>query len=196
MLSSVNPVLVYTTALTEAAAKMGESVTVTKDVLRVKKLFVDEDFKDTLFTLLNRGLDQLEKASALCKAFEPLESKVFPKYVTYLAKKRRLQSLGLICKEYIKALYRSENIAPVRVFTSEPLTEKQKDAIKEKMMAKLGASVIKLICEVRSDVLAGLKLEWGFVDPDTLDAPTDGVDLSLKNVLTKAALKGGVTTPF
>mmetsp|Transcript_36909 Transcript_36909/g.101584 ORF Transcript_36909/g.101584 Transcript_36909/m.101584 type:complete len:286 (+) Transcript_36909:81-938(+) len=193
-LNSVNPVLVYASALSGAAKKSGESVTVTKDVMKVKRLFVDEAFKEQLFTLINRGLDQLDTANVFCEAFAPMESTVFPKFVKYLAKKRRLTSLKLICKEYVKGLYVSEQIVPVRVQSATPLNDEQKDAIKEKMKAKTGASDIKLVCEVSGELLAGFKVEWGFVDPETLDAPADGIDMSLKSILSKAAIKEGVTT--
>jgi len=192
--ATVNPVLVYTAALTGAAKRQKESVPVTKDVMKVKSLLVDEDFKGQLFTLLNRGLDQLEKADELCKAFQPMESVVFPKFVKYLAKKRRLSQLKLVCKEYVKGLYESEQILPVRVQSAEPLSEEQKEAIKEKMKARTGASDIKLLCEVSGDLLGGLTVEWGFVDPETMDAPSEGIDVSLKSILSKAAIKAGVTT--
>merc|ERR1712187_409772 len=93
---------------------------------------------------------------------------------------------------YMNTLYATQNIAPVRVKSAQPLTEEQKEAIKEKMKAKTGASDIKLICQIDSTLIAGLTIEYGFVDPEQLGTPTSGEDMSLKRYLEKAALDQGV----
>merc|ERR1712039_1137322 len=108
-----------------------------------------------------------------------LESSVVPKFVTFLAKKKRLQALQPVVEEYMTSLYETQNIVPVRVRSAEPLTEEQKEAIKEKMKAKTGASDIKLVCQVDPNLLAGMTIEFGFTDPDVLGTPTEGADLSL-----------------
>ena len=68
----------------------------------------------------------------------------------------------------------------------------QKDKIIAKMIAKTGASDIKLVVEILPALKAGLMIEWGFTDPDVMTSPTEGLDLSLKNVVKKAATKEGV----
>merc|ERR1712187_878085 len=93
---------------------------------------------------------------------------------------------------YMNTLYATQNIAPVRVKSAQPLTEEQKEAIKEKMKAKTGASDIKPVCQLDTSLIAGLAVEYGFVDPELLDIPTSGEDLSLKRYLETAALNQGV----
>merc|ERR1712056_116536 len=132
------------------------------------------------------------KAAGMVELMQPLESNVVPKFVTFLAKKKRLQALQPVVEEYMSSLYETQNIAPVLVRSAQPLTEEQKEAIKEKMKAKTGASDIKLVCQIDSSLIAGLSVEYGFTDPEQLSTPTEGADLSLKSYLESAALNQGV----
>merc|ERR1712050_824830 len=123
---------------------------------------------------------------------QPLESEVLPKFVKFLAKKKRLMALQPIVENYMSTLYETQNIIPVRVRSAQPLTEEQKEAIKEKMKAKTGASDIKLICQIDAGLIAGLTVEYGFTDPEQLSTPTEGEDLTMKSYLESAALNQGV----
>jgi len=192
-LSPGGPVVAYTEALTDAAAKKGEPVLVTKDVMRLRMLFEDDDFLDELLYVNNEvGRSDLDRARDMIKLMQPLESTVLPKFVIFLAKKKRLMALKPICKEYVASLYFTNSIAPVKVRSAQPLSEEQKEAIKEKMKEKTGAADIKLVAEVDGSLLGGFVIEWGFVDPENLDTPSEGVDLSLQTILTKKALDNGV----
>ena len=71
------------------------------------------------------------------------------------------------------------------------LSEAQKEKIIEKMKVKCETDSIKLIEEVDGNLISGFKLEWGYIDPEKLDAPSHGVDLSLRNILNKKALQVG-----
>merc|ERR1712060_465704 len=132
------------------------------------------------------------KAANMVELMQPLESSVVPKFVTFLAKKKRLQALQPVVEEYMTALYETQNIVPVRVRSAQPLTEEQKEAIKTKMVAKTGASDIKLVCQVDASLIAGLSIEFGFSDPEQLATPTEGMDLTMKSYLERAALDQGV----
>merc|ERR1719444_342552 len=180
------PVVAYSDALAEAAAKQGESVPVTKDVMKVKSLFKDVDFMNELqFIVNNPTIALTDKATSMVELMQPLESSVLPKFVTFLAKKKRLQALQPVVDEYMTALYETQNIVPVRVKSAQPLTE-------EKMKAKTGASDIKLVCQIDTTLIAGMTIEYGFTDPEKLETPTEGEDLSMKSYLVKAALNQGV----
>jgi len=187
------PVTAYSDALAEAASRQGESVPVTRDVMKVKGLFSDSKFLDELqFIVNNPTLSQTTKAAAMVDLMQPLESSVVPKFVVFIAKKKRLQALSPIATAYLNTLYSTQDIAPVRVTSAVPLSEEQKEAIKEKMKAKTGAADVKLVTKIDSRLLAGLKVEWGFTDPDQLMTPIEGVDLSMKSYLEDAALDKGV----
>jgi len=190
-----SPTLVYMTALQEAASKQGEAVQVSKDVMKVNDFYSDEEFLVQLSEITAEyGITELDKAAAIIDKMGTLESSVFPKFLKYLAKKRRLGAVVAICEEYIKNLYETNGVVPVVVTSAEPLSDGQKEALKEKMKAKTGAQDVKLICKLNGNLIAGFTLEWGYVDPQNLGTPCQGEDLSLKSILEKRAVMQGVTT--
>lgn len=188
------PTLVYMTALQEAASKQGEAVQVSKDVMKVKDLYNSDDFLEELgMTTHEFGVPELEKVSALLESIGDLESTVFPKFLNYLAKKKRLGSVLAICEEYVKDLYDTNGVVPVVVTSADPLSMAQKEALKEKMKVKTGATDIKLVCKVSSALIGGFEVEWQFGDPQNLSTPSRGENLSLKSLLEKAAINQGVS---
>lgn len=187
------PICVYTDALMKASAQKDESVMVAKDVMKVKQLMSDRDFLDELQYVLNEtGTTELTKAQGMIKLLQPLESTVFEKFVVFLAKKKRLAAVKPICQEFISTMYNNENIAPVVVRSAQRLSEEQIDSLKIKMREKTGCSDVKLIASVDASMVGGFVVEWGFPDPEDLSSPTEGVDLSLSNILRKKALNQGV----
>jgi len=191
------PVIAYTQALTDAAEKKDEAVPVTKDVMKIRDKFEDEEFLDELQLLVNEpGLSLLDKARGTTKLLAPFESTVMEKFIVFLAKKKRLMALKPICREYVASLYFTQSIAPVVVRSAQRLTEEQAEAVKEKMKEKAGCSAVKLVNEVDGSLLAGFVIEWGFTDPENLVAPTEGIDLSLKRFLEKRAIDTGVLVEF
>jgi len=105
-----------------------------------------------------------------------------------------LNLLREIVSFYVKELFVSQMIAPVRVRTAKHLSPKQIDAIKTKMKQKTGSNHIKLVVELSPDLLAGFVVEYGFVDPEALSVATEVIDLSLKAQLDKAAINMGVVS--
>lgn len=191
------PAHVFTDALQNCAAKAKESVAVTRDVLKVKQLLAETftPFEQKMHEFVNQPLiDGIEKANGILELINeetPLESTVFPKFVRYLAKKKRLPMLKQALQNYVTTVYETQQIEPVLCKSAQPLTDAQKNTIKEKMKAKLGATDIKLICEVNPRLVAGLALEWGFVDPELLYCPTGGSELTMKMVLEKVSTSKG-----
>merc|ERR1719401_509699 len=159
----------------------------------IRARYEDEDFKQELVLIQNEpAQDVLVTAARTAKLLEPFESTVMKKFITFLAKKRRLVGLLPVCKEYVAALYFSQSIAPVLVKSALPLTDEQMESIKEKMKAKTESGDIKLINEIDGTLLAGFTVEWGYIDPEKLEGPTNGIDLSLKSYLEKKAIDKGV----
>eukprot|EP00415_Alexandrium_ostenfeldii_P001097 UN1097 len=114
------------------------------------------------------------------------------KFITFLAKKQRLMAIKPILKEYVAELYYNQSIAPVTIKSATVLSDEQLESIKEKMKAKTGTEDVKLITEIDGSLMAGLTIEWGYTDPEKLENPTNGIDLSLKSYLQKAAVNEGV----
>jgi F-type H+-transporting ATPase subunit delta len=188
------PLVVYMNALMDAAAAKSESVVVTKDVMRFKKLreSMGEDMRFDMTAKLNKaGLTMLDEANAYIEGMGPWESTVFPKYMTFLAKKRRLKQLMAICQEYVSHLYCRESIEPVTVISAAPLTEEQAEKIKTKMKAKLQVRDIKLIQKVDRTLISGFKIEWSYTDPERPDVGSESIDLTLKMAMDAAAVTAG-----
>merc|ERR1712187_683411 len=136
----------------------------------------DEDFLHEMLAQNTPNYTQVDKANLIIELLQPLESTVLPKFLVFLAKKKRMCSLKKIVQQYVQTLYISQSVAPVKVTSASILTDDQKDQIKEKMKAKLEVDDIKLICEYDTSLLGGFKLEYGYTDPDTLLVPTYETD--------------------
>merc|ERR1712039_331888 len=193
MLNPSGAIVVYCQALMDGAAKKEESVSVTKDVMKLKDAFKDEEFLDKLHASINIPyLTPLEKVAIIEESCGKMESTVLPAFLKFLAKKQRLQSLNKILKEYVQRIYFDQKITPVRCISADPLSDDQKTAIIAKMKERLGVADIKLLCVTDRSLLGGFKLEYGFTDPDTCNICSDGEDLSLRGFLEKSAVSEGV----
>merc|ERR1712190_368363 len=171
----------------------GDTVVVTKDVMKLKDAFKDEAFLDELHANINVPyLSPLEKVEIIMKFCPKMESTVLPTFVKFLAKRQRLMSLNRILKEYVQRVYYNSSITPVKCYTADALTDAQKDKICEKMKKRLGCDDVKLIIIVDKSLLGGFKLEYNFTDPDTLTFCSDGQDCSLRGFLEKQAISQGV----
>ncbi|CAE7244296.1 atpD, partial [Symbiodinium necroappetens] len=171
-----------------------EDAAVMEDILKIKAFYEDEAVFEELSLVQNDfNLTNVERADKILDMVKPLKSTVTPKFVRFLAKKMRLKGLKAICLEYVQSAYFTESVSPVKVTSAARLTDEQKSKIIEKMKVKCETSNIKLIEEIDANLISGFKLEWGYIDPVNLDAPSHGVDLSLQNILNKKALQvGGV----
>merc|ERR1711988_1409388 len=85
-------------------------------------------------------VSEVEKAALLIKKLGPWESTVFPKFITFLAKKVRLDQLLGISESYVSTLYVQQSIAPVVVTSAEPLSDDQLATIMTKMQKKIGVA--------------------------------------------------------
>jgi len=192
-LKPYGPVSAYSYALMDAAKKTQQAVPVTKDVMKIRKKFTDAEFKTAYYVENNRPFtSELKRAEIMNELLAPLESEVTSKFITFLAKKRRLKGLPQIVEFYVNSLYREESIEPVVVTSAEELSEEQVDTIKEKMKERTGASEIKMVTKVEPALLGGFVIQWSFLDPDNLKTPTKSEDLTLKNMMKKAALGKGI----
>jgi len=189
-----SPVEIYSNALMDGATKQKETVTVVKDLMNIKKMYADGEWIEQKLAEVSNAhwLTDVQAADEMCTLFQPLESTVAPKFVTYLAKKKRLNILKEIVLFTVKQIYDSESIVPVVVRSATPLSDEQKESIKEKMQQRTGASDVKLVTRITPDLLAGVVVELGFQDPEALEVATEVIDCSLKNLLDKAAINKGV----
>jgi len=197
-----NPNLTYTAVLAQAATRSGETVAVTQDVMRIKNLLKDEVYNAELIFIMadncdiGGNADMLTMGTKMLSKMGEMQSTVFPKFVIFLAKKKRLFQLRDVCLEYVSEMYKAEAIVPVTVFSAEALTDEQKENIKAKMIEKTNASDVKLVCQVDGGLLGGFMLEWGYVDAQNMEMPTEGVDLTFKSYLKRKAIADGFAGDF
>mmetsp|Transcript_83493 Transcript_83493/g.269130 ORF Transcript_83493/g.269130 Transcript_83493/m.269130 type:complete len:275 (+) Transcript_83493:104-928(+) len=193
-------VQVYTQALVEAAAKKGESVPVTKDIMKVRKFYeamkndqteATMKYLDLINGQASVDMNNVERSAEISKMMG-LESTVLPVFFRFLAKKQRFNGLGMIADYYMEELYKEQNIVPIRVTSAQTLTDDQKKSIRSKMKKITGAADIKLVSTVNADLLGGFKVEYNFLDADNMRGPENALDYSLKTVLQKAAVGKGV----
>jgi len=192
-LAGSGPIIMLTKVLTDTATKMKEAVPLTQDVMMVKKKYDDEEVMDELLYILNdHATSQLTKGKQLIEIMGPFQSTVMPKFIVFLAKKKRLMAVRKVCIEYVKTLYFTQSIAPVKVTSADRLSEDQKNEIKAKMTARIGVQDVKLIEEVDGGLLAGFKVEWDFLDPEKLYCPSSSIDMSMQTHLNNMALTKGI----
>jgi ATP synthase F1 delta subunit len=197
-LTPTGPLIAYMNALMDAAAKQGESVAVVKDVMKMKLISegevdpkVTEEFyfaKNSLPIDGAQNANQVTEADLMIDKYGPWESTVFPKFIKFLAKKTRLPQLAALCQEYVANLYVMNSIMPVIVTSAQKLTEEQANIIKDKMAEKIGVKDVKLIQRIDQHLVAGFKVEWGFTDPERLDAGSEMLDLTFKSQIQRAAV--------
>jgi len=190
MLTGYGPIVEYANALRDAGAKKGEATAVMEDVLKIKDLYADDEFLEKLAFVNNDfNATNIDKANEILDLVKPLKSTVMPKFIMFLAKKMRLKGVKAIMLEYVQSGYFKESVSPVKITSAVRLTEAQKAQVIEKMKVKCETTNIKLIEEVDAGLVSGFKLEWGYLDPVNLEAPSFFVDKTLKSVLSQKALE-------
>merc|ERR1712232_1456851 len=113
----------------------------------------DRQLMTDLHGVTNGVKTMTQQAQVYLDTFGPWESTVLPKFVVFMAKKRRLPNLYALAEEYVSHLYQRQSIAPVTVTSGIPLSEEQTKKIKDKMAARLAVNDIKLIQKIDPDLL-------------------------------------------
>lgn len=72
--------------------------------------------------------------------------------------------------------YEAKHLVPVVVRSATQLSDDKVETIKVNMKERAGAADIKLVARVQPYLMAGCVIELGFVDPDSLDNPTEELD--------------------
>lgn len=189
-----SPADLFMQVLRDAAAKKGESVPVTKDVMKARKALRNEDFLMELEEYVGSVAgDEYVRAEKAIEMMTNLESTVFPKFMLFLAKKNRSGLLETMMDHYIRTLYKTESIAPVNVVTANSLTDAEKESLKERMKVVAGASDIKMVIKVDPALVAGFKVEWDFLDPDNMLNAQQSIDMTMASHIKTSALRKGVT---
>jgi len=191
------PLDVFSAALAEAASATKEAVPVMQDMLYLKAMFESEEAnkgKDKWFDLVNVPKITLVQRAEQFVDFmkDDLKSTAVPKFIVFLAKKRRLDILRPLTLRYVKNMYELQSIVPMQVESAAPMSEAQIKNLKEQMKKKLGVQDIKVISKIDPALVAGFKLYWDYEDPEKLKNPQMFLDASFQTHLQSAALSNGV----
>lgn len=190
-----SPAKVYAQGLLAAATKAKESVPVSKDLLRMKELFNDQDWWQTVYQTIHSDfrLNDMQKAEGAIKLIGKFESKAVPTWIRLLGKIHRIGELPNFTRQAVTSLYVTQQISPVLVETCDPLSADDKKSIMEKMKAKMDPGTeIKLIEKREPSLFGGFVIYWDFFDPEKLYQPRQEINLSLKKYLAKSSLDAGV----
>lgn len=189
-----SPADLFMQVLRDAAEKKGEILRVTKDVMKARKCLRDEQFLLDLAMIDGQpSVSEYQVAVGCVNLMGELQSTVFPKFVTYLAKKHRFRLLPVTLAHYMKTLYTSNSVEPVIVTSANALTDEQRETLINKLLSQTGAADIRLVERVDAKLIAGFTLEWDFEDPDSLETPSAKMDMSMQTHVSRCGLKSGVT---
>lgn len=99
-----------------------------------------------------------ERQSAFQKAFDGSISEYVMSFIKLLCEKRYIKYFGDCVLQYKKMLEETKNITKAQVKSAVPLTDTQKDALKEKL-EKLSGKTVFIQCDVDSSIIGGLIVE-------------------------------------
>ena len=99
-----------------------------------------------------------ERQSAFMKAFDGRISEYVMSFVKLLCEKRYIKYFGDCVLQYKKMLEETKNIAKAQVKSAVPLTDTQKDALKEKL-EKLSGKTVFIEYYVDETIIGGLIVE-------------------------------------
>lgn len=189
-----SPADLFMQVLRDAAEKKGEILRVTKDVMKARKCLRDEQFLLDLAMIDGQpSASEYQVAAGCVNLMGEMQSTIFPKFVTYLAKKNRFRLLPVTLDHYMKTLYTSNAVEPVIVTSAKRLTDEQRESLISKLLSHTGAADIRLVERVNTELIAGFTLELDFEDPDHLEIPCETIDMSMQTHVSRCALKSGVT---
>lgn len=192
-LTGGGPVVALANALLAAQAKGPDGAKVPEDVFTVLEYLKKDEFLNEWRYIVNNN-DQYTLIGKAQKFVEmvPLKSETVKKFIVYLAKKDRFEQLEKTLREYVTQLYEKSSLCPVRIISATKLSEEQMATIEKKLKATVGAKDLKIMAEVRPQILGGLKIEWDFVDLEKFIGPQQIIDLTLDTQIQKVAIREGV----
>lgn len=150
----------YATALIDLAAPAGRLDVIEKDLARFESLLAaHQDFR----IVASSPLFSREVQSAIVSAVAQkagLDSLTM-RFLTVLAKNRRLSSFGAIASAFRRALSERRGEVRARVETAFALSPAQIGSIKDMLGRNLGARDIVLDIEINRELLGGIVLTVG-----------------------------------
>jgi F-type H+-transporting ATPase subunit delta len=178
----VNVETVYAQSLFETAAEEGNTDEICTETEAIAKILASEPQFITL--MCSPTLTKTEKCDSVTKIFGGKITGISENFLKILAVKNRMKYYGKIAAEFRKSYNKANNIIDVSVTTATPLSDIQREKLKDKLAKKYNAAVN--LCEsVNPAVIGGLVIETGGKRIDgTVKSKLDSLQ---QNILTITA---------
>jgi len=129
----------------------------------------------------NPALPKAERLGLLDQAFSGVHTYVL-NLLKLLCEDSRLSLAAGALEQFKVLLYQERGILPVEAISAVPLTEEQKEALRDKLAAKTGKTIL-LETKLDPALLGGVKLRY---EGRELDGTTAGKLSALRRALTQA----------
>jgi F-type H+-transporting ATPase subunit delta len=138
---------------------------------------IDSLDENTLKFFIHPGISKNDKKQVVDHS---IENTLVKNLLFVLIDNRRLDLLQAIATEYLQLLNNRQKILEVKVYSKNALTNDQILNLKEKL-AKEHQREIKIINQMDSNIIAGIKLEYeGYIVDETLNRQLDDLKTHLK----------------
>ena len=167
----------YGKALFELASEGGREESILSEIKALSAILKDNP--DYVQLIDTPALKKSERLSLIDEAFSSLDEYLL-NLLKILCEGRMLHAFPEICETYTELYEASRKILRVEAVTAIPLTEKQNEALINKLSNMTGSTVI-LSNTVDEKILGGIKLRYGNTQLDgSVKTQLDGLARSLK----------------
>lgn len=146
--------------------------------------FIEDVFSensDVIQFLSHPGISLEERCNVLDKAFLGALPTDVLSFVKLLCEKNHIKYFEKCREEYKNMLSKIKHLSTAKVLSAIELTEKEKEALKEKL-EKLSGHDVVLECSIDESILGGLVIE---IDGKIVDASVEGRLKDVKDVIDK-----------
>jgi F-type H+-transporting ATPase subunit delta len=156
----------YATALFELALEAKALDAVRADLDRFEKLVADNP--DLMRLVRSPVFSSDEQMRAITAVLEKVEiGGLAANFLKFVAKNRRLFSVGLIIKAFRRLVARHRGEATAEVTVAEPLNDAHLDALKDALKSITGGKDVALDVKVDPAIIGGLTVKLGSRMVDT-----------------------------
>lgn len=148
----------YAQALMQQAVADNKLSAIAADMTTISKICTES--KDLRNTLMNPVINQQQKLNALMGIFKGLDATV-QNFIKLVCSKNRESLLPDIADAFLSQYRSHQGIEKVTVQSTAPVSEQDKQSIKQFIKQKTGAKEIELHTEINPDVIGGLVIKFG-----------------------------------
>ena len=170
----------YAEALMSLAKSNNVADKFDSDVRSLLNLLKESQPLQTFFA--NPFIDADDKKGVISKILSDDTNPMFRNFLMLLVDRRRIILLEDIAQEYLALLRELNQTVLAEVISAVPLTDEQKQTIKEKVKAMTDAREVELDSKINSDIIGGVIIKVGSqVIDSSLRGQLRRLSLSLNN---------------